>query len=178
MWPASEDRGREQASVDSLSLNLKAPLSVPLWALSAFCRPMAHKRKHPRTFGRFVSDEVRATNEVVDHLRSSDAAIFEADLHLGKSAADESRLLAIEECRRTLESAHQDDPLRKFSELRLKILTSAWYPYYQSFLLHLKGGVRLLCRELLYASMIPRKFLIIVVCNVIWFGFLFWLITS
>ena len=44
---------------------------------------MTHKRKRHRTLGRFVSDEVRATNEVIDHLRSSDAAVFAADLHLG-----------------------------------------------------------------------------------------------
>lgn len=139
---------------------------------------MTHKRKHPRTFGRFVSDEVRATNEIIDHLRSSDATIFAADLHLGKSAAEESRLKAEAERRRMLEAIHQDDPLRTAAEVHLKILNSAWYPYFQSFLLHLKGGVRLLGRELLYAAMIPLKFVIIIVCNLIWFGFLFWLITS
>lgn len=139
---------------------------------------MTHKRKRPRTFGRFVSDEVRATNEVIDRLRSSDATIFATDLHLGKSAAEESRLRAIADRRRTLEAMHQDDPLRTATEIRLKILTSAWYPYFQSFLLHLKGGVRLLGRELLYAAMVPLKVLVIIVFNLIWFGFLFWLITS
>ena len=139
---------------------------------------MTHKRKHPRTFGRFVSDEVRATNEVIDHLRSSDAAVFAADLHLGKSAAEESRLKAVAEGRRTLEAIHQDDPLRTSAEIHLKILTSAWYPYFQSLQIHLKGALRLLGRELLYAAMIPMKLLIIIACNLIWFGFLFWLITS
>lgn len=139
---------------------------------------MTHKRKRHRTLGRFVSDEVRATNEVIDHLRSSDAAVFAADLHLGKSAAEESRLKAVAERRRTLKAIHQDDPLSTAAEIHLKILTSAWYPHFQSFLLHLKGGVRLMGRELLYAAMIPMKFLIIIACNLIWFGFLFWLITS
>jgi hypothetical protein len=139
---------------------------------------MTHKRKRHRTLGRFVADEVRATNEVIAHLRSSDAAVFEVDLHLGKSAAEESRLKAAAERRRTLAAIHQDDPLRTGAEIHLKILTSAWYPYFQSFLLHLKGGFRLLGRELLYAAMIPLKFLIIIVCNLLWFGFLFWLITS
>ena len=139
---------------------------------------MTHKRKHSRTFGRFVSDEVRATNEIIDRLRSSDATIFEADLHLGKSAAEESRLRAVADRSRTLETIRQDDPLRTAAEIHLKILTSAWYPYYQSLQIHLKGGTRLLGRELLYAAMIPMKFLIIIVFNLIWFGFLFWLITS
>ncbi len=139
---------------------------------------MTHKRKRHRTLGRFVSDEVRATNEIIDRLRSSDQTHFEIDLDLGKSAAEESRLKAVAARRRTLESIHQDDPLRAAAEIHLKILTSAWYPHFQSFLLHLKGGIRLMGRELLYAAMIPMKFLIIIVCNLIWFGFLFWLITS
>lgn len=139
---------------------------------------MTHKRKRHRTFGRFVSDEVRATNEIIDRLRSSDATIFEVDLHLGKLEAEESRLKAVAERHRTLEAIHQDDPLRTAAEVHLKILTSAWYPYCQSFLLHLKGGVRLLGRELIYAALIPMKLLIIIACNLIWFGFLFWLITS
>ena len=126
---------------------------------------MTHKRKHSRTLGRFVSDEVRASNETINVLRSVDRSIFQADLRIVETEAARTRLRAIADRR----SGGAGIPL--------KILTSAWYPYFQSFLLHLKGGVRLLGRELLYATMIPMKFLIIIACNVIWFGFLFWLIT-
>lgn len=139
---------------------------------------MTHKRKHPRTFGRFVSDEVRASNEIIDLLRASDQTHFAADLHFAKSAAEESRMRAVADRRRIVELAHHDDPLRTAAEVHLKILTSAWYPYFQSLQIHLKGALRLLGRELLYAAMIPMKLLIIIACNLIWFGFLFWLITS
>lgn len=137
---------------------------------------MTHKRKHPRTLGRFVSDEVRAGNETINVLRSVDRSIFQAGLRIAESEASRSRLRAIADRRRTLEVAHQDDPLRTAAEIHLKILNGAWYPYWQSFLLHLKGAVRLLGRELLYATIIPLKFLLIIVFNVAWVWFLLWLI--
>jgi hypothetical protein len=137
---------------------------------------MTNKRN--RGLGQFVYDEIKATNEFTETLRAADRAINELDADSYRADQEGWRKGSILDCREIMAQYPEDDPRHIAARRKLAVLNSIWYRLWLRLLGGLRSAAVVLRQELFYAALGCLKFLLIIVFNLVFFGFVIWLIIS
>ncbi len=137
---------------------------------------MNNRRK--RGFGQFIKDEMTATNHFTDTLRSADRAINAIEADSYRADQEAWRKGSVLECREIMDQYPKDDPHHIAARRRLAVLTSGWYRLWLRLLAGLRSAAVVLRQELIYAALGCLKLLLILFCNLVFFGFVIWLIIS
>ncbi len=125
-----------------------------------------------------VRSHVRATKQLTDDMRETDALLESIGSRFGLDPVLAAHDAALDRCIADMERHPADDPMHAAARVQLRLLTGWPYRLWLEFRMWLNRALRLVGRELLYALIVPLTLLLIVVFNVVALLLLWWLLFS